>query len=139
MQEWRLAVLGGLDRYDRMALERRDRAERRLARQREVAHLVRALRDRAHLTQEELAYRMSRILGQKVYRSQVSMWEIPGRAGQMVSTDLFLALLEATTPEDRPETIEERQARVIRTRVSGLRLRRPPTDEESVERDRSSE
>lgn len=83
---------------------------------------------RAHLTQEQLAYRMSQILGQKVYRSQVSMWEIPGESGQMVSTDLFLALLEATVPEDRPESIEERQARVIRTRVSGLRFRPPLVD-----------
>ena len=109
-------------------MERRDRQERRRARQREVAHLVRTLRNRVGLTQEELAFKMSRILGQKVHRSQVSMWEIAGESGQMVSTDMFLALLEATTPEDRPESIEERRARVIRARVGELRFRQRPSE-----------
>ena len=38
-----------------------DRAARRRQRRREVAQLIRTLRDRAHLTQEGLAYKMTQL------------------------------------------------------------------------------
>jgi transcriptional regulator with XRE-family HTH domain len=105
-----------------------DRRERRRARRREVAQLIRTLRLRAGLTQEGLARRMTR-LGEPTTRSQVSMWELPGETGQMPETQKFLAILEATEPDDRPETAEERRARVLRARLSGLRLRRSPGED----------
>jgi hypothetical protein len=108
-----------------------DRAARRRQRRREVAQLIRTLRDRAHLTQERLAWKMTQ-LGEPTSRSQVSMWEVvPPRdpsepdGGQMPSTEKFIAMLEATVPEDRPETAEERQARILRARLSDLPRRRP--------------
>lgn len=103
-----------------------DRRAHRLARQREVAHLIRTLRNRAGLTQDALARKMTR-LGERTSRSQVSMWEIGGEAGQLPSTLKFLALLQATEPEDRPESAEERQARVLRSRLTDLR--RPRLDD----------
>jgi len=100
-------------------MERRDRQERRRARQREVARLIHTLRIRAGLTQEGLAYKMTQ-LGEPTSRSQVSMWEIAGEKGQMPATEKFIVLLQATEPEDRPETVEERQARVLRARLADL-------------------
>jgi hypothetical protein len=109
-----------------------DRRTRRRARRREVATLIRTLRLRAGLTQEGLAYRMTQ-LGEPTNRSQVSMWELlpprdPGEAdpGQMPATEKFIVILQATEPEDRPETPEERQARVLRGRLTDLRRTRPP-------------
>ena len=86
--------------------------------------MIRTLRDRASLTQEALALRMTR-LGEPTTRSQVSMWEMP--EGQMPDTWKFLAILQATEPEDRPETPEERQARVMRARLAEVGASRPPT------------
>ena len=112
-----------------------DRSARRRARRREVAQLIRTLRTRAGLTQEGLAYRMTQ-LGEATSRSQVSMWELlPPRdldehdPGQLPELGKFLALLQATEPEDRPETPEERQARVLRARLSDLRGGQQRSDE----------
>jgi transcriptional regulator with XRE-family HTH domain len=104
-----------------------DRRDRRQARRREVAHLIRTLRLRKGLTQEALALRMT-ALGEPTSRSQVSMWEMPSDRGQMPDTWKFLAILEATEPEERPETPEERQARVMRGRLIDLRRLRPSHD-----------
>jgi hypothetical protein len=108
--------------YAVVAMDRRDR---RQARRREVARLIRTLRLRAGLTQEALAIKMS-ALGEPTTRSQVSMWEMPGESGQMPDTWKFLAILQATEPEDRPESAEEVQARVLRGRLVDLRRLRPP-------------
>lgn len=102
--------------YVQVAMDRRERLR---ARRREVAQLIRTLRLRAGLTQEGLAYRMTQ-LGEPTLRSQISMWEM-GEKGQMITTPKLLALLQATEPEDRPESPEERQARVLRGRLGDLR------------------
>lgn len=118
MSEWRF-------RHDELPRSLRWRAvsadarrEHRRARQREIARLVRTLRLRAGLTQEALAIRMTR-LGEQTTRSQVSMWEL-AEGGQIPETVKFLAILEATTPDERPESAEERQARVLRGRLADL-------------------
>ena len=111
-----------------------DRAARRRQRRREIAQMIRTLRTRAGMTQEGLAFRMTQ-LGEPTSRSQVSMWEVvPPRdpaepdPGQMPSTAKFVCLLEATAPEDRPETTAEREARVMRARMADLRPPRPRQD-----------
>lgn len=120
---------GGQGRYALLAVAM-DRAARRAQRQKEIALLIRTLRHRADMTQEDLAREMTR-LGDPTSRSQVSMWEMPGPQGNLPDLDKFLTILEATEPRDQPETAADRQGRFLRRRLTDLRHLRAPRDDDA--------
>lgn len=87
---------------------------------RQVADIVRAARQRAGLTQEELAARMTEA-GEPTTRSQVSMWELGSPSGHMPSTGKLLAIFEVTRSVDPARDAVERQIADLESQLVELR------------------
>src|SRR5215472_6551444 len=96
------------------------REERRARQARQLADLVRAARQRAGLTQEELAARMTEA-GEPTSRSQVSMWELGSPSGYVPSTGKLLAIFEVTRSTDPARDAAERQIAELEARLAELR------------------
>ncbi len=101
------------------------REERRQKQMRQVAELVRAARQRAGFTQEELAARMSQA-GEPTSRSQVSMWEMGSPNGHVPSTAKLLAIFEVTRSPDPTRDAAERQIADLESQLADLRRRLSP-------------
>jgi transcriptional regulator with XRE-family HTH domain len=100
-----------------------DRTARRLARQREIAQLIKLARASAGLSQEDLARRMT-AMGETTHRSQVSMWEMGPPHGQAPTIWKFLAVLEACETGEEAELLDEILA--LQRRLRSLRRHTPP-------------
>lgn len=96
------------------------REERRLKQLHQVAELIRAARQRAGLTQEELAARMTRA-GEPTSRSQVSMWELGSPSGHVPSTGKLLAIFEVTRSGDPVRDEAKRQIARLEAQLAELR------------------
>ncbi len=96
------------------------REERRRNQLQQVAELVRAARQRAGLTQEELALRMTEA-GEPTSRSQVSMWELGSASGHMPSTGKLLTIFEVTRSVDPARDAAERQIAGLEAQLAELR------------------
>src|SRR5215471_14073408 len=99
-----------------------NRDERRRKQMRQVADLVRAARQRAGVTQEELAARMTEA-GEPTSRSQVSMWEMGPPNGHMPSTAKLLTIFEVTRSPDPARDAAERQIAELESQLADLRRR----------------
>jgi ribosome-binding protein aMBF1 (putative translation factor) len=114
-----VAAPGETARYPLPSVSRDERRQQHL---RQVADLVRAARQRAGLTQEELAARMSQA-GEPTSRSQVSMWELGSPSGHMPSTAKLLTIFEVTRTPDPVRDAAERQILDLETQLADLRSR----------------
>src|SRR5215831_13449647 len=97
-----------------------NREERRRRQLDQVAELVRVTRQRARLTQEELATRMTKA-GEPTSRSQVSMWELGSPSGHMPSTGKLLTIFEVTRSVDPARDAAERQIAGLEAQLAELR------------------
>lgn len=96
--------------------------ERRQMQLRQVADLIRAARQRAGLTQEELAARMTEA-GEPTTRAQVSVWELGSPSGHLPSTGKLLTIFEVTRSPDPARDQAERQIVELERQLADLRRR----------------
>jgi transcriptional regulator with XRE-family HTH domain len=121
--QWRTALILSGPRGRRASLPGLvTREERRLKQLRQVAELIRAARQRAGLTQDDLAARMTEA-GEPTSRSQVSMWEMGREGGYMPSTAKLLTIFEVTRTADPARAAAERQMAELEDQLAELRRR----------------
>jgi len=99
-------------------MNREDRRRKQLD---QVAELVRVARQRAGLTQEALASRMTEA-GEPTSRSQVSMWEMGAPSGHMPSTAKLLAIFEVTRSVHQSRDAVEHRIADLEAQLAKLRM-----------------